>query len=731
MNEPLHRRLGLRDDELDRIVETLGREPNDTELAMYAVMWSEHCSYKSSKVHLKTLPTEGAAILVGPGQDAGAVDIGDGDAAVFKMESHSHPSAIEPYQGAATGVGGIVRDIISMGARPVALLDPLMFGPLTEPRNRWLLEGVVAGIGGYGNCIGVPTVGGEIRFADAHSSNPCVNVMCVGFARADELVTSESLTPHVGSLMVLYGAATGRDGIGGVSVLASATLEDGAESSRPSVQIGDPFAEKLLIEASLELIGRGLLEGLQDLGGAGITCALSESAARAGMGAEVNLDAVPLREADMEPFEILTSESQERMLAIVAPGRLEEMRALCRRWGLHTAVIATLVDGSGLTIRRAGEIVAEVPARSLADEGPEYDRPRAEPTRADAEDPALTPFDGDLAEALLTVLASPAVASKRWVWRQYDRFVQGNTVAGPDSDGAVIRVPGSLKGVVVSSDGKGRYGRLDPFLGAGHAVAEAARNVAVTGARPLAITNCMNFGNPERPEVMWQFVESIRGMREACRALATPVTGGNVSFYNESGDSSIDPTPVIGMLGLLTDYRLRVPSAFPQAGLAIYLLGDTAGELGGSEFADVVLGEIGAMPPALDLAKERALIDMLVDSASETLLASAHDCGDGGMAVALAECAIPARHGFAVSVPTDLPTHIALFSESAARAIVSVAPVDESRLQELAAAHDVPATRIGETGGPRAVIDNALDVTVSYLADAWEHAIPRLLGEGV
>jgi phosphoribosylformylglycinamidine synthase len=698
---------------------------------MYAVMWSEHCSYKSSKIHLQTLPTEGPTVLVGPGQDAGAVDIGDGDAVVFKMESHSHPSAIEPYQGAATGVGGIVRDIISMGARPVALLDPLMFGPLTEPRNRWLFEGVIAGIGGYGNCIGVPTVGGEIRFADAHSSNPCVNVMCAGFAKADELVTATSLTPHVGSSMVLYGAATGRDGIGGVSVLASATIDDGAEASRPSVQIGDPFAEKLLIEVSLELIRQGLLEGLQDLGGAGITCAVSESAARADMGADVDLDAVPVREADMEPFEILTSESQERMLAIVHPNKLEAVRALCAHWGVHIAVIGTLVDGGTLTITHRGSVVAELPARSLADDGPTYDRPRSEPVHAETADPALTPFDGDLAEALRTVLAAPGIASKRWVWRQYDRVVQGNTIAGPESDAAVIRVPGTLKGVVVSSDGKGRYGRLDPYLGAMHAVAEAARNVAVTGARPLAVTNCLNFGNPERPEVMWQFAESVRGMRDACEALATPVTGGNVSFYNESGDSAIDPTPVIGMLGALPDYRLRVPSSFPQAGLAIYLLGETAAELGGSEFAEAVLGETGGVPPAVDLAKERSLIELLVAAASEAVLASAHDCGDGGAAVALAECAIGGGHGFAVTLPTDLPVHVALFSESAARAVVSLAPIDEERFRALAGTHAVPIARIGETGGPRAVIDRAIDVTVAEIADVWERAIPRLLGEAV
>jgi phosphoribosylformylglycinamidine synthase len=419
------------------------------------------------------------------------------------------------------------------------------------------------------------------------------------------------------------------------------------------------------------------------------------------------------------------------MLAIVQPDRLGEVQDLCARWGLHTAVIATLVEGGTLTIRHRGEVVAEVPARSLADEGPEYDRARAEPTRSDASDPSLTPFDGDPGEALMTILASPGIASKRWVWRQYDRVVQGNTVAGPDSDGAVIRVPGTLKGVVVSSDGNGRYGRLDPFLGAAHAVAEAARNVAVTGARPLAVTNCLNFGNPERPEVMWQFAESIRGMREACAALATPVTGGNVSFYNESGDSAIDPTPVIGMLGLLSDYRLRVPSAFPQAGLAIYLLGETAAELGGSEFAEVVLDETGAMPPALDLDKERALIDLLVRAAADTMLASAHDCSDGGLAVALAECAIGRGHGFATSLVTDLPAHVALFSESAARAVVSVAPVDEERFAELAAEPGVRATRIGETGGPRAVIDGVIDVTVAELAAVWEQAIPRLLGEAV
>jgi len=727
----LHRQLGLTDDELAQIEATLGREPNRTELAMYSVMWSEHCSYKSSKIHLRTLPTEGPAVLVGPGQDAGAVDIGGGIAVVFKIESHSHPSAIEPYQGAATGVGGIVRDIVSMGARPVALLDPLLFGPLTEERNRWLFAGVVAGIGGYGNCIGVPTVGGEIRVADAHTADPTVDVMCVGIADGADLITAQSRTAQAGSLMVLYGASTGRDGIGGVSVLASATLEDGAEGSRPSVQIGDPFAGKLLIEASLELVGGGCLEGLQDLGGAGITCAVSESAARAGMGASLDLDAVPLREAGMVPFEILTSESQERMLAIVHPSKLDEVQAVCDRWGLTTAVIGELIPGGTLSVRSGGAIVAEVPASSLADDGPVYDRPAEHPARSmgNGEDPTFVPFEKDLTEAVLTVLTAPNVASKRWAFEQYDRVVQGNTVAGPDSDAAVVRVAGTLKGLALSTDSKSRFGRLDPFLGAVHAVAESARNVAVTGATPIAITNCLNLGNPERPEVMWELIESIRGIRNACLALDTPVTGGNVSLYNESGDSAIWPTPVIGMLGLLEDYRLRVPSSFPRPGLAIYLAGETFAELGGSEFAEAVLGVVAGKPPALDLSKERALHRFLIAAAGGAALASAHDCGDGGLVIALLESAIGGGHGFAVSLAGDLPSHVALFSESASRAVVSVDAADEESLVRLAAEHGVPIARLGESGGPRALVEGLLDVPVDELREAWESAIPRLLGE--
>ena len=728
MTEPLHRALGLTDDELGSIRSTLGREPNRDELAMYAAMWSEHCSYKSSKVHLRSLPTEGPRILVGPGQDAGAVDVGDGLAAVFKMESHSHPSAIEPYQGAATGVGGIVRDVVAMGARPIAILDPLRFGPLTDERNRWLLEGVVAGIGGYGNCIGVPTVGGELQFARPHAANPTVNVMCVGVAPAERLVTS-AREVREGSVLVLFGAATGRDGIGGVSVLASRTIEDGADETRPSVQIGDPFAEKLLIEASLELVDRGLLEGLQDLGGAGITCAVSESAARAGLGAEIDLDAVPLRERGLEPFEILTSESQERMLAVVAPDRVDEVRAVCERWGLPAVVVGRLVDGGALRVRIRGATVAEVSARSLADEGPEYARPREPPEAQDDllnDDPTFATVTTSPEDAFVTVLSSPNIAGKRWVWEQYDSIVQGGTVRGPGGDAALVRIEGTLRALALSSDGKGRFGLLDPYLGAAHAVAESARNVACTGATPLAITNCLNFGNPERPEVMWQFAESVRGIADACRALETPVTGGNVSFYNESGDSAIWPTAMIGMLGVIEDYRLAVSQAFGP-GSWIYLAGESFPELGGSEFGEAVLGVVGGRPPALDLERERALHLLLVHAAGTGMLESGHDCAEGGLAIALAESAIAGGTGFAVTIPGDEPPHIGMFSESASRAVLSVDPSRATELEDAAAGLGVPLARLGETGGPRIVFDGVFEMTVEEAWAIHENAIPMLL----
>jgi phosphoribosylformylglycinamidine synthase II len=730
LEEPLYRSLGLTDQEHERVVQTLGRDPSHTELAMYAAMWSEHCSYKSSRVHLRELPTEGPQVLVGPGEDAGVVDLGDGVACVFKMESHSHPSAIEPYQGAATGVGGIVRDVLSMGARPVALLDPLRFGPLDDERNRWLLAGVVAGIGGYGNCIGVPTVGGEVRFAPPHGPNPTVNALCVGLAPADRLVRARADGP--GNLLVLIGSSTGRDGIGGVSVLASRTFRETDMDRRPSVQIADPFSEKLLIEACLELADADLLVGLQDLGGAGITCAVSESAARAGTGAELDLDAVPLREPGMEPFEIMTSESQERMLAVVRPDHLDAVTAVCGRWGLAATVIGRVTADGMVRARQAGNVVGEVPARSLAEEGPVYRRPMSPPPELDdllEDDPTFAMPPVGAGDALLRVLASPNVASKRWVWEQYDSLVQGNTVAGPGGDAAVIRLEGSVRAVALSTDGNGRYASLDPYLGGAHAVAESARNVACVGARPLAITNCLNFGNPERPEVMWAFHETVRGMAEACRVLGTPVTGGNVSFYNESGGSAIAPTPIVGMLGLLEDYRLRRTIAF-ASGRAIYLLGETFPELGGSEYAETILGSVSGRPPGLDLEREASLVALLVEAAGRDLLGSAHDCSDGGLGVALAECAIAGDCGFAVAARGDLPPHVATFAESASRAVVTVDPLRTGELEGLASDHQVPFARIGETGGPRILVGDEVEMTVEEARDAYESAIPNRLGLG-
>ena len=726
--ESLHWALGLTDDELERIEATLGRRPNRSELAMYAAMWSEHCSYKSSRVHLRTLPTRGLQVLVGPGQDAGAVDVGDGVACVFKIESHSHPSAIEPFQGAATGVGGIVRDVLSMGARPAALLDPLRFGPLEEARNRWLLSGVVAGIGQYGNSIGVPTVGGEVKFAAPHSANPTINVMCVGFAPADRLVPAAA--EREGSLLVLIGAHTGRDGIGGVSVLASRTLGETSEERRPSVQIGDPFHEKLLIEACLEMIEGDLLLGLQDLGGAGITCAVSETAARGGSGVELDLDAVPLREEGMEAFEILTSESQERMLAIVAPERLGNVERVCERWGLRSAVIGRVAGEPGMRVRLGGRLVADVPPASLADEGPVYERPMERLAGLDdlqADDPTFDEPPADLRDAFLRVLASPNVASKRWVWEQYDSIVQGNTVARPGAaDAAVIRIGDSLRAVAISTDGNGRYGHLDPYLAGAHAVAEGARNVACVGARPLAVTNCLNFGNPERPEVMWAFAEAVKGLGDACRILETPVTGGNVSFYNEAEGSAIWPTPVVGMVGLLDDYRLSPRPGFGP-GDVVYLLGETRAELGGSEYADVLGGRVSGRPPGLDLEAEKRLIDLLVEAAGGDLLAAAHDCSEGGLAVTLAECAAWGKMGFAIDLPTDLPDHITLFSESASRAVVAVEAAKADAVEEAASAHGVPVARLGETGGPRMVFGDVFEVTVAEVHDLLESVLPGLL----
>jgi len=724
--EALHRQLGLTDEEHERIVAVLGREPSRPELAMYSVMWSEHCSYKSSKVHLRRLPTEGPRVIQGPGENAGVVDVGDGVAAVFKIESHNHPSFVEPFQGAATGVGGIIRDILAMGARPAASLNSLRFGDPADPLQRRLLEGVVAGIGHYGNCVGVATIGGEVAFDPCYQGNPLVNALTVGFMPASRRLSGRAERP--GDLAVLMGAKTGRDGIGGASVLASASFEQGDEAKRPNVQVGDPFQEKLLIEACLELVERGLLRGLQDLGAAGISCAVAEVAARAGMGMTVELDAVPLREPSMEAWEVLVSESQERMLALVDPERLPEVLEVCGRWGVLASVLGQMVQGGRLVVRSRGEVVADVPARSLADEGPTYRRPLVLP-RAPA-DEARMPLDADPAEAVLALAADPTCASKRWVWEQYDRFVGHGTVAGPGTDAAVLVVPGGGgRAVALATDGNGRYAALDPAAGAALAVAEAARNVACTGATPIAVTNCLNFASPERPEVMGAFGAAVEGMAAACRALGLPVTGGNVSFYNESSGRPIHPTPIVGVLGLLEDAAAAVRAGFPRPGLDVWLLGETRAELGGSAWQRLASGRLEGRPPALDLAAELALQRLLVELAGRGLLASAHDLSDGGLAVALVEAALAAGVGATVELPGGLAPLVALASESASRALVAAAPEAGGDLLALASEAGVPAFRAGGTGGDRLVVPDVLDLPLARLRDAYEGALPRALGE--
>ena len=732
--EGLHRQLGLTDEELERILGVLGREPSRAELAMYSLMWSEHCSYKSSKVHLRRLPTDGPRVLQGPGENAGVVDLGDGVAAVFKIESHNHPSFVEPFQGAATGVGGIIRDILAMGARPAASLNSLRFGDPAEPLQRRLLEGVVAGIGHYGNCVGVATVGGEVVFDPCYAGNPLVNALTVGFMPAERRLSGRAERP--GDLAVLMGAKTGRDGIGGASVLASASFEDGAKRKRPNVQVGDPFQEKLLIEACLELAERGLLRGLQDLGAAGISCAVAEVAARAGMGMEVDLDAVPLREPSMEAWEVLVSESQERMLALVDPTRLDDVLEVCRRWGILAGLLGEMTAGGMLRVRFRGEVVAEVPAASLADEGPVYSRPLVPPPPPTAG--TAVPLDAEVAEAVLALAADPTCAAKRWVWEQYDRFVGHGTVAGPGCDAAVLRVPGTSRAVALATDGNGRHAALDPRAGAALAVAEAARNVACTGARPIAVTNCLNFASPERPEVMGAFAAAVDGMAAACHALGLPVTGGNVSFYNESSGRPIHPTPIVGVLGLLEDATTAVPTGFPRPGLTVWLLGETRVELGGSVWQRLTTGRLEGPPPVLDLTAEARLHQLLLDLAARRLLAGTHDLSDGGLAVALVEAALAAGVGATVDLPPVLtaaalpPGQVplaALTSESASRVLVAAPPEAAEGLEALTAEAGVPIARLGTTVGDRLIVPGLLDLPLSRLRDAYEGALPHALGE--
>ncbi len=735
MDPTLHRELGLTDDEAASIERILGRRPNHLELAMYAVMWSEHCSYKSSKVHLRRLPTEGPGVLVGPGENAGVVDAGDGIAVAIRIESHNHPSAIEPYQGAATGVGGIIRDIFTMGARPIALMDPLRFGPLDDAHNRWVAGGVVSGISGYGNAVGVPTIGGELEFASCYAGNPLVNVLCCGLLPKDRLVLGRA--SGVGNLAVLIGSTTGRDGIGGVSVLASAAFSEDAEAEaakRPNVQVGDPFEEKRLIEATLELLDQHLVIGIQDLGGAGLTCATSETASRGGVGMDVDLDAVPLREPGLEPFEVMTSESQERMLAIVDPGALGRVMEVCQRWEVRASVVGKVTAGGRLRVLRGGwdgEVLADVPAASLHEDAPVYNRPMRRPADWDeraSDDPAhLRPpvSPEEVADDLLALLADPS-----WAYRQYDHQLFLNTAVAPGADAAVLRLsapgvrpsPGSRpRGLALSTDGNPRWCALDPRAGARLAVAEAALNVACAGARPVALVNCLNFGNPEHPEVMWQLSEAVDGMAEACSALGIPVVGGNVSLYNESRGADIDPTPVVGMLGLIDELAPAVPTPVLVQGSHILVVGATATSLAGSRWAAERRGHLGGTLPTLDLALHSRLLALTAELVNRRLVDAVHDVSDGGLGVALAEMAVKSGTGCQVRGIRDWKE---LFGEGPSRVVVSVAPAHLAEVLERAGAACLPATALGLGGGDRLVFEGLVDISVARAAEAWRGAIP-------
>jgi phosphoribosylformylglycinamidine synthase subunit PurL len=726
-------------EEYERIVQALERTPTETELGIFSVMWSEHCSYKSSRIHLKKLPTTGARVLQGPGENAGAVDIGDGLAAVFKIESHNHPSFIEPYQGAATGVGGIIRDIFTMGARPIALMNSLRFGPLDGPdgaRTRRIMEGVVAGIAGYGNSIGIPTVAGEIAFEAPYAGNPLVNVFCLGIARADALV--KGTASGAGNPVYYVGSKTGRDGIHGAT-MASAEFDDRSAEQRPAVQVGDPFMEKLLLEACLELMRADALVGVQDMGAAGLTCSTCEMGSRGGSGIEIDVKDVPQRETGMTPYEIMLSESQERMLLVVRKGREAEVERIFEKWDLHAAHIGYVKDDNVMRVKHEGRVVAEIPNEALVDQAPVYNRPASRPAYLDALaafdlsalDAAPTPQD-----ALLALLASPAIASKRWVYRQYDHMVRTNTISPAGMGAGVVRVKGTGRALALSVDGNGRYCYLDPRLGAQLAVAEAARNVACAGAIPIGATNCLNFGNPERPEIMWQLIEAVEGIAEACRALDVPITGGNVSLYNETDGQAIYPTPVLGVVGLLEDASRVLTRTFRAAGDEVVLLGDSYGELGGSEYLKTIHGVIQGRPPRLDLGRERALIGLLGSAAADGLLQSAHDCADGGVAVTLAESAFDTG---GIGVDVDLPPAgdaiATLFGESASRVIASVSPGKLETLLARAADAGVPAARVGRTGGSRLqiTVDGrvAIDCAVTDAEHVWSTALEKFFARQV
>ena len=728
-------RHGLAREEYQHILDRLGREPTITELGIFSVMWSEHCSYKSSRVHLKTLPTTGPRVLQGPGENAGAVDIGDGLAAVFKIESHNHPSFIEPYQGAATGVGGIIRDIFTMGARPIALLNSLRFGHLEEPLVRRTFAGVVAGIAGYGNSIGIPTVGGEIAFDESYTGNPLVNVFCLGISKADEIV--KGVASGAGNAVYYVGAKTGRDGIHGAT-MASAEFDDRSAEKRPAVQVGDPFMEKLLLEACLEVMRTDALVGIQDMGAAGLTCSTCEMGSRGGAGVEIDVAMVPQRESGMTPYEIMLSESQERMLLVVKRGREAEVERIFEKWDLHAVHIGAVTSDGRMRVKDHGAVVADIPTEALTDEAPVYKRPMVQPAYlAEAQQLSLGSLEAPppAPDVLRRLLSSPGIASKRWVYRQYDHMVRTNTLVFPGMGAGVVRVKNTRRALALSVDGNGRFVYLDPFAGAQLAVAEAARNVACAGGMPIGATNCLNFGNPEKPEIMWQFARAVAGIGAACRALEIPITGGNVSLYNETDGRAVLPTPVLGVVGLIEDAAAVVGRVFRGDGDAVVLIGESVDELGGSEYLKVVHGMVKGLPPRLDLAREAALHRLLVQGIGAGLIRSAHDCSEGGLAVTLAECCFDAGLGVDVTTPAvdaavaAFADVSALFGESASRVVVSVEHHRTAELLDLANDAGIPASVLGRVGGKRiriAVGGRAvLDEPLSDLEQLWSGAIEK------
>ncbi len=721
---------GLIPEEYQKILKILGREPTYTELGVFSVMWSEHCSYKSSRHYLKLLPTEGPRVLQGPGENAGVVDIGAGLAVAFKMESHNHPSFIEPYQGAATGVGGILRDIFTMGARPIASLNSLRFGSIDHPRTPYLLSGVVAGIGGYGNCVGVPTVGGEVYFDECYNGNILVNAFTLGIMKKKRIFTG--IAKGVGNPVIYVGSKTGRDGIHGAT-MASESFSEEKEQRRPTVQVGDPFTEKLLLEACLELMEKDCIVGIQDMGAAGLTSSSSEMAGRGGSGIELDLSRVPLRESGMTPYEILLSESQERMLLVARKGTEDEVKRIFDKWDLDAVVIGQVTEDHQFRAHFNGAEIVRVPITALTKEAPVYQRPAARPSNIDEFqqlDLSAVQEPEDLAATLKLLLGSPNIALKEWVYRQYDHFVRSNTVIAPGADAAVIRVKGTQKGLALTVDGNSRYCFLDPYVGGVLTVAEAARNLACVGARPLGLTDCLNFGSPENPEVMWQFAEVIRGMRDACMALKVPVVSGNVSFYNETDSKPIYPTPTVGMVGLLAKLKRVVTPWFKFPGDIVVLLGRTREELGGSEYLKLIHGLVKGTPPWIDLKLEEAVQNCCLEAIDRGILRSAHDISDGGLAVSLAECCIggPDRPlGVRIETHEMIRGDALLFSESPSRIVVSLEEKNLAQLQELAAELRVPMHVIGTVGGARFVIQPLLQLPVEELRSIWAHGLTARL----